>query len=181
MDERAATDSGKPVLLLHAGGHWSNPGRDLLGTRFDDMLSPERQAQIGEAVERLARFRATKVALEVAADKSDQMNEEYTNYRRGLFSLTADERHQLGYRLAAAFGMSMPSIGMTLNGRSRGKTRLPSHASTARPKSCPPPRWTSTKRAGWRRNGASRRTRRPLEPVMDLRRGAPSRDEAEGR
>jgi len=93
-----------PAILLLGSGHWSNPGKDYVSIDHDDMLSPARQREIEDCLQRLARFAPTKVALEVMADATDALNEDYRRYRAGTFALTANERHQLGFRLAAMLG-----------------------------------------------------------------------------
>ncbi len=91
-----------PAVLLLGTPHLANHNRDVFNVQFDNMLSPQRQGEIGECAERLARFRPTKVALERAVDQEEALNEDYRRYRVGNFSLTADEVHQFGFRLAAA-------------------------------------------------------------------------------
>jgi hypothetical protein len=86
MDERT-TD--RPAILLVGTGHWGNPGR---------------QCEIEDCLARLARFAPTHVALEITRDLVPATNEEYRRYREGAFALTANERHQLGFRLAAMAG-----------------------------------------------------------------------------
>jgi hypothetical protein len=91
----------RPTIMLLGTGHWSNPGKDYKSVEFDDMLLPERQRQISACLEQLARFAPTKVALEVMPDATAGLNADYQRYRQGNFALTANERHQLGFRLAA--------------------------------------------------------------------------------
>ncbi len=100
MERGADTSPTRPAVFLLGTGHWDNPNRDLLNVRYDDMLSPRRQREIRGCIERLKRFRPTKVALEVLPEHSDGLNEQYRQYRAGAFALTANERHQLGFRLA---------------------------------------------------------------------------------
>ncbi len=94
----------RPAVLLLGTGHLANRNRDVFNTQFDDMLSPERQEEIGDCVERLARFRPTKVAVERGTGEAAALNDEYARYREGAFELSADEVHQLGYRVAAGSG-----------------------------------------------------------------------------
>jgi hypothetical protein len=101
MPERAA-DLPQPLFL--GTGHWSNPGKDYKSIEFDDMLAPGRQREIGDCLERLAGFAPTKVALEVMADATDELNADYQRFRAGNLALTANERHQLGFRFANAMG-----------------------------------------------------------------------------
>ena len=98
----------KPRLLLVGTGHWSNPGKDLIAVTFDDMLSPRRQAEIAECLERLKAFAPTKVLLKVLLEVSTRDQEgldaDYTAYLRGDLELSANERYQLGFRLADKMG-----------------------------------------------------------------------------
>lgn len=90
--------------MLLGTAHLANRNRDVINVQFDDMLAPGRQREIRECVERLNHFGPTKVALEVATDLDDVLNEEYRRYLAGTFTLTADEIHQLGFRVAAELG-----------------------------------------------------------------------------
>lgn len=101
MDDRAADP---PTILLVGTGHWGNPRLDLKNVEFDDMLAPGRQREIEECLAHLARFAPTKVALEITPDQLPALNVEYRRYREGDFALTANERHQLGFRLADMAG-----------------------------------------------------------------------------
>lgn len=94
-------DGSRPHLLIVGCGHWSNPGKDAVTIEYDDMRAPARQRQIEDVAERLASYRPTKVALEVMPDHEAALNEEYRRYCGGAFALSANERHQLGFRLAA--------------------------------------------------------------------------------
>ena len=70
-------------------------------TQFD-VLAPDRQAEIAEAVRRLARFRPTKVMVEWQPYFRQRfVDSTYARYRVGAFDLGRNEVYQLGYRLAA--------------------------------------------------------------------------------
>lgn len=94
-----------PTVLLIGTGHWSNPGLDYRSTAHDDMLAPGHQQEIAGCVARLARFQPTKVGLEIVRSMEDEWNADYRAFNAGDFALTANERHQLGFRLAAASGL----------------------------------------------------------------------------
>lgn len=102
MDHHKEATPLRPRILLLGTGHWDNPNRDMINTHYDDMLAPQRQREIQECLDRLISFRPTKVALEVLPEQADAVNEHYRQYRAGLCALTANERQQLGFRLAAA-------------------------------------------------------------------------------
>ncbi|MHB1981792.1 MAG: DUF5694 domain-containing protein [Sulfobacillus sp.] len=93
-----------PLLLL-GSYHMNNPGRDLHNVVVDDVLSDARQQQIQAVTDGLARFRPTIVAIEVAREQDAAWNDDYQRYCQGQFTLTSDERHQLGFRLAATCGL----------------------------------------------------------------------------
>ena len=99
-----ASAQTRPGILLIGSGHWSNPGKDMIAPEFADMRSPQRQREIADCIERLAAFAPTKVALEVSGQRTVQLQDEYRGYLASSFTLTSDERHQLGLRLAAACG-----------------------------------------------------------------------------
>jgi hypothetical protein len=91
----------RPSAMILGCPHWGNPGLDIRQVEYDDMLAPHRQAEIEECLRRLLRFKPTKVALEIETAQMDQVNRDYEAYRTGAFSLTANERHQLGFRIAS--------------------------------------------------------------------------------
>lgn len=82
-----------------------NPGLDHLAVGFDDMLAPVRQRQVAECLDGLERFASTRVALEIMPDDATARTVDYRRYLAGEFPLTANERHQLGFRLAARAGL----------------------------------------------------------------------------
>jgi hypothetical protein len=81
--------------------HFSNPNADYAQFQGTDVLTPTRQREIDTVVAQLARFRPTKIALERVPAEVDSINADYRRYRAGTFSLTRNEIHQLGFRLAA--------------------------------------------------------------------------------
>ena len=94
----------RPRVLLLGTGHWANPNRDFANPQFDDMLAPHRQREIRDVVDRITRFAPTKVALEIGPEALDVWNADFERYCAGEFALTANEYHQLGFRVAATLG-----------------------------------------------------------------------------
>ena len=101
----AAQVQDKPALLIVGAPHFDNPGRDIINTRVGDVTTPERQREIEAIVERLAGFRPTRVAVEWPADEQERLDQRYADYRAGRYELGADERDQIGLRLAARLGL----------------------------------------------------------------------------
>lgn len=98
--------ASKPALLIVGTPHFGNPGRDVVNVRVPDVLSAERQREIEAIVERLAAFRPTRVAVEWPADDQARLDQRYADFRAGRFALTANERDQIGLRLAARLGLA---------------------------------------------------------------------------
>lgn len=85
--------------------HFQDAGHDDFQPRFDvDVLSPERQVEVAELLDRLARFAPTAIALEWPADAQDRLDTVYAAFRAGTRAASANERDQLGFRLAARLG-----------------------------------------------------------------------------
>lgn len=95
----------RPMLLVVGSGHFDNPSRDIANVRVENVLTPERQREIEAVVDRLARFRPNHVAVEWNAADQAKLDKRYADYRAGRYTLTADERDQLGLRLAAKLGL----------------------------------------------------------------------------
>ena len=99
---RAAPDGTAPAtpaaqVMVVGTWHFASPDLDIHNMKSVDVLTPARQAEIVAVVDALARFRPTVVALESPAGSDD---DHYGLYRQDKFKPVADERVQLGYRLA---------------------------------------------------------------------------------
>lgn len=102
QEQKAVTAKKARVLVLGVF-HMNNPGRDIFNLQVDDVLAPKRQKEIAETVAALKRFRPTKIAIE--ADLSNEkVAKNYQDYLDGKYTLTRNEREQLGYRLAKEVG-----------------------------------------------------------------------------
>jgi hypothetical protein len=67
----------------------------------DSPLSPKRQAQIAQVIDRLVRFHPNKVLIEQPFGDA-KIREQYREYLAGRFTLGANEVYQFGFKLAAA-------------------------------------------------------------------------------
>jgi hypothetical protein len=97
-------DTRPNPLLLLGTFHMANPGRDVFNARVDDVRAPARQAELRAVVDGLKRFTPSRVAVELAPEAEEAFNQDYAAYRAGAFELTANERHQIGFRVAAELG-----------------------------------------------------------------------------
>jgi len=83
--------------------HMSNPGHEIFNTHADDVLAPERQAEIAQVIVALQTFRPSKIAVEADVN-DDGVRRRYADYLAGEHELTRNETEQLGFRLARALG-----------------------------------------------------------------------------
>jgi hypothetical protein len=75
---------------------------DVHNSQFSgDPRSPQRQAQIAQIVQRLARFHPTKVLIE-DPDGDPKIIASYAAFVAGHFTLPPSEDYQIGFRLAHA-------------------------------------------------------------------------------
>lgn len=93
----------KTPLMLLGSYHMSNPGADAFNLEADDVLSPKRQKEIEEVVERLSAFNPTKIAVEAPYGDSATIAR-YRQYLAGNYELRRSEEEQIGFRLAKMLG-----------------------------------------------------------------------------
>jgi hypothetical protein len=98
-----AQSGPQPEILVIGTYHMANPGHDLHNMQADDVLSPKRQQEIAQLIAVLKLFNPTKVAIEDPVG-SERPKREYSDYLAGKFTLSRDESHQIGYRLAKELG-----------------------------------------------------------------------------
>jgi hypothetical protein len=67
-------------------------------------MSAERQREIEDLLERLARYQPTMIAVEWREERQTGLDSAYEAFRSGARAATANEREQLGFRLAQRLG-----------------------------------------------------------------------------
>ena len=87
-----------PVMIVGVSHFVSR--HDVHNSQLTDIMSPERQQQIQLVVQKLARFKPTKVMIEQPYG-DEKIVHEYRQYLDGSFALGTNEVFQLGFRLAA--------------------------------------------------------------------------------
>jgi len=104
---QAPAPAPEPVrVMVLAVPHLDNPGRDLNNATIDAVTTPDKQAQLAQIAEDLARFRPTAIAIEsVAPDSSTMLDVGFPSFRSEWLLSRPDERVQIGYRLAALTGV----------------------------------------------------------------------------
>jgi hypothetical protein len=84
--------------------HFRAGGSDYVVNRVDDHLSARRQAEISDVLDRLERFRPTKIVVELEPQYETEFNARYARYLTGAERLGVNERDQLGMALANRMG-----------------------------------------------------------------------------
>jgi hypothetical protein len=95
----------KPTLVILGTYHMGTPGNNVVNPKVNDVTTPERQQQIVALIEKLRKFKPTKIALECDHPEADAKTQEiYDKYLAGNYQLTKNETNQLGFRLAKELG-----------------------------------------------------------------------------
>lgn len=101
MAQTSAAPAPIEVMVLSVY-HMDNPGRDVHNARIDPVTTPEKQAELAQVAQALARFQPTALAIEnLAVDPATMLDAAWPSYDPASLTSNADERVQIGYRLAA--------------------------------------------------------------------------------
>lgn len=88
--------------------HFNNPGLDGYKERYEvDILSNKRQQELDKLLEKLEKFKPTKILLEASRVKWDSIfNINYSKYVNGNFDIEnkRNEFYQIGFKLAKKLG-----------------------------------------------------------------------------
>lgn len=96
----AFSQQQKPKVLLLGSFHFDNPGLDVAKFENVNALSPKRQQEIRDVVDKLKQFKPDRIFVEVPVGLQPKLDSNYQLYVKDKFVLKATETHQLGYRLA---------------------------------------------------------------------------------
>lgn len=97
VDQDAKT---KPALVILGTYHMGTPGNNVVNPKVADITAPERQKQIVELVEKLEKFKPTKIVVECDLEANAKTQELYDKYVAGNYQLSKNETNQIGFRLA---------------------------------------------------------------------------------
>jgi hypothetical protein len=100
----AAPGEAEPVELMVLGSyHMGNPGRDLVNVKSDDVTQPRRQAELQAIADEIARWKPTKVAVEMQRPAPFAV-EEYRSFTADQLKTKPNEIYQIGFRIAKQLG-----------------------------------------------------------------------------
>jgi Family of unknown function (DUF5694) len=94
----------KPALVILGTYHMGTPGNNVVNPKVTDVITPERQKQMIELVEKLKKFNPTKIVVECDLEDDAKTQEIYNKYLSGNYQLSRNETNQIGYRLAKELG-----------------------------------------------------------------------------
>jgi hypothetical protein len=94
----------KPTLVILGTYHMGTPGNNVVNPKVNDVAAPERQKQIVELVEKLKKFKPTKIVVEIDVEDDAKTQGIYDKYLSGNYQLSKNETNQIGFRLAKELG-----------------------------------------------------------------------------
>ena len=95
-----ATPRMKPTMVVLGTYRMETAGINVTDPKAADVTTPERQKQLGALVERLKRFKPTKIAIECDTADDTRTNYAYNRYLSESYQLSKNETNQIGFRLA---------------------------------------------------------------------------------
>ena len=90
----------KTQVLLLGSFHFDNPGLDVAKFENANILSPQRQKEVLEVVEKIKQFRPDKIFIEMPVEGQQRLDSSFNKYKNGELKLGASEIHQIAYRVA---------------------------------------------------------------------------------
>lgn len=101
----AAPVEARDVKVMVLGTyHLANPGLDLHNVEVDDVTSEVRQRQLEDVATMLAAFGPDRIAVEGLSERDDLSLEAYSAFEPEQLGKVANERVQIGFRLAHRLG-----------------------------------------------------------------------------
>ncbi len=101
VDKDART---KPTITILGSYHLGSQGRNVVKPKVADITAPERQKQLAELIEKLKKFKPTKIVVEIDSEDDAKTQELYDKYLAGSYQLSKNETNQIGFRLAKELG-----------------------------------------------------------------------------
>ncbi len=105
---QTGTPAPEPIQIMIVGTfHFDNPGQDINNVAIDPVTTPTKQAELAAVAEGLRRFHPTAIAVErIATDNATLLDQRYPAFTPADLLTNADERAQIGYRLANVEGLT---------------------------------------------------------------------------
>ena len=100
------TDPAAIQIMVVGAFHLGNPGQDVANAEIENMLTDRRQSEIAAAAEAIAAFKPTVVAVERITAAPDYIDPNFAAFTPAMLGESADERCQIGYRVAKLAGVT---------------------------------------------------------------------------
>ncbi len=104
------TSDAAAVMILGVF-HFHNPGADYAKFESADIMGERKQKEIAEIIDKISKFKPTKIAIEWTPTRAKEADERYADYLAGKFNIdkgesktVGNEVYQLGFRLAKNHG-----------------------------------------------------------------------------
>ncbi len=102
----AAVPADTIQIMFLGTYHFENPGLDLVNPVADDVLTPQRQAELADLSTRLSAFHPTAIVVETRRRGPDLLDPGYAAFKVEDLATDRNEITQVGYRLAHDTGIS---------------------------------------------------------------------------
>lgn len=100
------TDPDVIQVMVLGAYHMAGSSGDLVEVDVENVLAPQRQAELERLVETLAEFKPTAVVTERVTDAPDYVDPKFADFDDAALASNPNERAQIGYRLAREAGVS---------------------------------------------------------------------------
>lgn len=95
------SENNKIPIVILGTFHFSNPGLDVVKTeKTKNILSTEGQSEVESLLEKLEKYKPTKILVEVDIKKDSLLNSRYEKFIENKFELSESEIYQIGFKLA---------------------------------------------------------------------------------
>lgn len=100
----APSAPGSIEVMVLGTFHMGNPESDVVNATVDDVTSQRRQRELAALADQLARFRPSKILVEVEAAGPDLAVVSYRSFTPATLATDRNEIVQVGFRLARKLG-----------------------------------------------------------------------------
>ncbi len=95
----------RPSIMILGTDHFEKSAvQDYGKTEELDIFSQRKQMEIGSVITCLIEYAPTKILLEYPLKQQLKLTNEYQDFLSGNLKLSANERHQIGFKLAKELG-----------------------------------------------------------------------------
>ena len=108
LDNLPVPKENKPIQIMILGTFHFNDAEnvsDVKGENNFDITTEKRQSELNSVIEKIKRFKPTKIAVEMMISDQRLLDSLYNAYTNGVWKLGRNETYQIGFRLAKELGI----------------------------------------------------------------------------